>query len=781
MTHDSPTVRLIGYDPEDERRRESLFSLGNGVLLLRSSMPWSEADGTHYPGLYFAGCYNPLQSTIDGEIEWNASLVNLPNGLRLEFRIEDADWFSLDAVELLHYEQRLDIPNAIMCRSMRFRDGAGRIATLEEERFVSMDAPNLVGQRLRLIPHNWSGTVLLKSQIDGSVINDNLEKHADYAHKHLDVLGKGTAGSGLFLEARTINSNLHIAVRTRDLTSTPPVDVQTSETEERRVSHSFVLKAAPNEPIILDRLMAVCVGEGVEVAEEASNVLTAADAYEPAQQRHRLAWQKLWERMPFAAADKAMEQAQHLTLFHLLQNYSPHSIGRDVSLPARGWQEVYRGQIFWDEMFSVPVLSIRYPELARELLLYRHARLDAARDNARKYGLDGALYPWRSARTGAEETPRFQKSNINGHWRKDHTEHQAHINASIAWDIFHYAWASGDEAFLYDQGLTMLIEICRMWASLAVSSPEDDRFDIRGVVGPDEFHTGYADRSEPGIDNNAHTNVMAAWTLGEVLRLLEKASEKRDGTPQVSDDEKRHWDHISRRLRLCFTPDHLLAQFEGVERLLELDPDSLGKGSADWELEARGEDINHYQIFKQADSAMLLYLLPIEDLQALLLHLGYEVSAEQLHRSVEYYRSRTSHGSSLSQVSYAAALSHFDLETSYNLWRKALAPDLDPKNSQSTAEGLHLGSMAAALDVLQRHYLGLTVRADGLAIDPHLPDELSALEFSFHYQGGRYKLKWNGSKLRLSSDGTDADNLTVFVRGEAQQLRAGQSLIISKL
>ena len=777
LTDHSTTLRLTGYDAKDERRRESLFSLGNGVLLVRSAMPWSQADDIHYPGMYFAACYNPLESTIQGEPEWNESIVNLPNGLRIAFRIGDAGWFSLDAVELLHYEQLLDMREGIMRRAMRFRDGAARITTLEEERFVSMDAPNLVGQRLRLVPHNWSGPVLFKSEIDGSVINNNLEKHADYAHKHLEILGTGTAGGELFLHGRTINSHLHIAVRTREVTSAPPADVQTSETAEG-VSRSLGLETGPNEPIVLDKLMAVTVGTQADVTRAAEDVLAAAEGFEAAQQRHRSAWKSIWQEMPFAAADKPIEQAQHLTLFHLLQNYSPHTIGRDAGLPARGWQEVYRGQVFWDEMFSVPVLSIRYPDLARELLLYRHARLDAARDNARKYGLEGALYPWRSARTGAEETPRFQKSDINGHWREDHTEHQAHINASIATDILHYAWASGDKAFLYDQGLAMLIEICRMWASLVQYGREDDRFDIRGIVGPDEFHTKYADRAEPGIDNNAYTNVMAAWTLREVLQLLEQVPQGRDASHEVSGEERQRWNHISRRLRLCFTSDDLVAQFEGVERLEQLDPNSLGEGSADWELEAQGLDINHFQIFKQADFATLLYIFPVEDVQALLHRLGYEVSAGHLHRTVDYYRSRTSHGSSLSEVTYAAALSAFDLDSSYKIWDKALAPDLDLKNAQSTAEGLHLGAMAAGLNVLQRHYLGLTIRPDGLEFDPHLPGNLSPVAFGFQYRRGRYRLKWDGTTLCLRSHPDNRGDLTVSMRGDHQQLAAGQSLIV---
>jgi trehalose/maltose hydrolase-like predicted phosphorylase len=730
--------------------------------------------------MYFAGCYNPLGSTIEGKTEWNESIVNLPHGLSLSFRIGGGRWFSIDEVEVLHYEQVLELSAGLMRRTAHVRDDAGRITTIEEERFVSMDAPNLVGQRITITPHNWSGPVLLRSEIDGSITDSNLEKHADYAHKHLQVLGKRIEGEALFLFAKTINSNYHVAVGTRDITSLPTTGAQTVETDEI-ISRVYLLQAEASKRLTIDKLMAVCVGASEQAALEVVNALEQAGGFDRELERHRSAWQKLWRAMPFTAADNEIEQAQHLTLFHLLQNFSPLTLGRDVALPARGSQEVYRGQVFWDEMFCVPLLSIRFPELARELLLYRHTRLEAARENARSYGLKGALYPWRSARTGKEETPRFQKSPINGHWREDHTAHQVHVNASIAWDIFHYVWATGDRSFLDEQGMEILVAVCRMWASLAVFDPEADRFDIAGVVGPDEFHTHYAQRAEPGIDNNAYTNVMAAWTLSEVLKTLGSVPQAARNRLQVSDAETQLWDHISRRVRIPFTPDGLISQFDGVERLKALDPDSLGNQSADWELEAQGEDIIEYQVFKQADFAMLLYLFRPEQLQALFGRLGYAVTAEQLHQSVEYYRTRTSHGSSLSQISYSGALSYFDLPLSYTIWREALAPDLDPAHRESTAQGLHLGSMAAALDVLQRHYLGLVISAEGLELVPRIPIGLPSVQMTFCYKDGSYELFWDGTALQLRSDSSNSDSVRVATHETRLDLAPGELATVGHL
>ena len=57
------------------------------------------------------------------------------------------------------------------------------------------------------------------------------------------------------------------------------------------------------------------------------------------------------------------------------------------------------------------------------------------------------------------------------------------------------------------------MDIARFWVSRASYDEERDRFSIRGVIGPDEFHSGYPERPYQGIDNNAYTNVMAVWVI----------------------------------------------------------------------------------------------------------------------------------------------------------------------------------------------------------------------------------------------------------------------------
>ena len=97
-------------------------------------------------------------------------------------------------------------------------------------------------------------------------------------------------------------------------------------------------------------------------------------------------------------------------------------------------------------------------------------------------------------------------------------------------------------------------------------------------MGPDEFHgTANPDSPTPGLTNNAYTNVMAVWVLCRALEVLELLSEMRRAELttrlSLSAEEIARWDDISRRMFVPFHDDGIISQFEGYEKLRELDWD----------------------------------------------------------------------------------------------------------------------------------------------------------------------------------------------------------------
>ena len=109
-----------GYDPQSEKLREALCTLGNGYFATRGAAPESKAGQAHYPGTYAAGVYNRLVDDVSGTQIDNESLVNLPNWLGLTFRIDGGTWFDVDAVDVLSYRQTLDLRGAVLTRAVRF-------------------------------------------------------------------------------------------------------------------------------------------------------------------------------------------------------------------------------------------------------------------------------------------------------------------------------------------------------------------------------------------------------------------------------------------------------------------------------------------------------------------------------------------------------------------------------------------------------------------------------------------------------------------------------------
>ena len=207
---------------------------------------------------------------------------------------------------------------------------------------------------------------------------------------------------------------------------------------------------------------------------------------------------------------------------HLLQVCSRLTAHHDAGVPARGLNgEAYRGHVFWDELFVYPFLNLRLPMITRGLILYRYRRIAEARAAAREAGYQGAMYPWQSGSDGQEETQTVHLNPLSGQWDPDLSRNQRHVNAAIFYTVWKYHQATHELDFLRDCGAEMMLEIARFWASIAHFNPERDRWEIHGVMGPDEFHEKYPGAAEGGLRNNAYTNVMVAWICETAQKVLD--------------------------------------------------------------------------------------------------------------------------------------------------------------------------------------------------------------------------------------------------------------------
>jgi trehalose/maltose hydrolase-like predicted phosphorylase len=791
------TLRYDGFDAQGEGLREALCALGNGYFVTRGAAAEVTAGGGHYPGTYLAGGYNRLGTEIAGRMIENEDLVNLPNWLLLKLRIDGGEWFAPSSAQLLEYVQELDLKGGVLHRRLRFRDGQGRITALQSQRIVCMHEPHLAATATTLTAENWSGRIEFRSALDGTVINGGVQRYASLNSRHLEPVETGHfAEDAIYLKVRTTQSRLEVAqaARTRLLRKGLPIAAERETTQEAAlVAQSLSVALQPGESVTVEKVVAMYTTRDHAISEcglEARDAVRCAPGFDVLLALHAAAWGRLWRRFDIGfeqhGGNGATRMTLHLHILHLLQTTSMHSIDLDVGVPARGWHgEAYRGHVFWDELFIFPLLNFHIPEITRALLTYRHRRLRQARQAAQAAGFQGALFPWQSGSNGREESQVVHLNPKSGRWVPDETFLQRHVNAAIAYNIWQYAEVTRDSEFVHFAGSEMFLEIARFWASAARFNDRLGRFEILGVVGPDEYHTRIPGRDAPGLDNNSYTNVMAAWILWQALELLQfLPAERRDELTQrlgIDADETARWDAISRKMRIVFHADGVISQFEGYEALAEFDWAGYAAKHGDIQrldriLEAEGKSVNEFKASKQADVLMLFYLFSAETLAALFERLGYEFDAETIPRNIAYYLQRTSHGSTLSNVIHSWVSARSDREGSWRLFTGALRSDLEDVQGGTTPEGIHLGAMAGTVDLLERGYTGMELRHEALCFNPALPAQLSELKINVRYRGHSLAVLLREGLLRVTSMTVGRDPIHIGCGNERRRLTSGKTV-----
>jgi trehalose/maltose hydrolase-like predicted phosphorylase len=786
-----------GFDQAHEGLREALCTLGNGYFATRGASPESRADGVHYPGTYVAGCWNRLRDEVAGQPVDNESMVNLPNWLPVTIALEGADWLDLDRVEILTQRQELDLRRGLLTRWLRFRDDQGRVTGLTQRRFVHMQRPHLAGLETAVTAENWSGRLRIRTGIDGTVQNAGVDRYRKLASDHLLPVAQGAAGPDtVVLSVETTQSRIRIATGARTLVRGPgavydvPREVRT---EPGLVMEEMAVEVTAGQEVTVEKVVALHTGRDWAVSEPSEAVLTTlerAPGFEELLDEHTLAWAQLWERFHTSLEEDHENGPQasltiRLYLFHLLQTLSMHTLEADAGVPARGLHgEAYRGHVFWDELFVLPVITLRAPGLTRALMRYRFRRLPAARAAALACGLSGALYPWQSGSDGREVSQLIHLNPLSGRGVPAVSQLQRHAGLAVAFTTWHYFEATGDMGFLQEEGAEMILEIARYWAALATFDPGLDRYVIRGVMGPDEFHTGYPGAEDAGLDNNAYTNVMAVWVLRRALDVLEALPVRRrvelTESLGLRPTEVKRWQEMILKM---FVPFHsgVISQFEGYEELEELDWDAYRQRYGNIQrldriLEAEGRSVNGFQASKQPDVLMLFYLLSADELRDLLGDLGYPLEPEVIPRTIEYYLSRTSHGSTLSALVHAWVLARAHRDQSLEYFRLLLESDVADVQGGTTEEGIHLAAMAGCVDLLQRCFTGLETRGGVLRFNPQWPQQLGTFTCRLRFRQNDIIVRISSTRLRVSAVSGDVPEVQVACSDKWLTLRPGETV-----
>lgn len=793
----------MGFDPEDEGRREALCAIGNGYFVTRASAPESNYDDIHYPGTYLAGVYNRLNASIEGRTVENENLVNIPNWLCFNFRIEGESWFNLSQVEILFYRKYLYIRSGILYRTIRFRDQKGRETIMLQQSFVHADQMHKAGLKVIITALNWDGKIEVCSAIDGSVTNKGVKRYQGLGHQNLELVkAKHLDNNHMALKVITNQSRVGIAMaaKTEFYFDEKKLTLESKAVDKKEgyLSRHFNVNLKKGMDLTIEKLVSVYTSKDTGITEclmESEHAIKEQhERFDDLIKSHITSWQLLWRKfdVKVSLVDENIEQYTQkiirLYIYHLLQSSSIHSLDIDVGLPARGWHgEGYRGHIFWDEMIIFPILNYRMPRITRTLLMYRYRRLNEARLAAAREGNKGAMYPWQSGSNGREETQKLHLNPRSGRWLPDNTHLQRHVNNAIVYNIWQYFEISQDIDFLATYGGEIIIEIARFWVSIATYNSEIDRYEIHGVMGPDEYHDSYPGADQPGLNNNAYTNLMVMFVMDQALNLRNIIPEmdwdylKRKLS--VEEKELSIWKKMSRRMKIPFHGDGIISQFEGYENLKEFDWHGYRKKYRDIKrldriLEKEGDSANNYKLSKQADVLMIFYLFSAEKLKKMFKRLDYKLDDNFILKNINYYLNRTSDGSSLAFVIHAWIEARLERESSWSSFSRALETDMIPERTGSTHEGVHLAAMSGCIDILQRGYAGLEIRSDILILNPLLPDTINGICFHIRYRKHWLDIEINHQQVRVKSLTSKAKRVTVMIKDEIIRLYPGKTAVV---
>ncbi len=787
------------YEPENERLRETLTTVGNGYFASRGCFPGSKYEGNiHYPGTYIANVYNKIPTRLYGRDIYNNDLVNCPNWLLTFFSVDGSDVINPLKQKIVKYKHELNARDAFSLREITFEHTDGKKTTIKTKTAASMKRPHLASLSYSVIPENYSGKVRVKTATDGTVMNLGVERYRKLNNKHLAPVSEHYEHGGTLLITETTASKIKIftASKCRLESEGKPVEHKKLRDKEKGyISEEFVFDAEKGKEYVIEKTACIYTSKDTDTKEpegECLAFLKKDTGFDEIKKENALEWKKLWETADIKVkGDSFAQKALRLHSYHLLVTASRHNIHIEAGLPARGLHgEAYRGHIFWDELFTMSFYTSTFPSVCKGHLMYRYRRLDDARDYAEENGYSGAMFPWQTADTGEEETQVIHYNPVSEKWDPDLSRRQRHVSIAIGYNVLRYLSVTGDTEFFHKYGVEMIIEISRFWASIA-EKEDDNKYHIKGVMGPDEFHEKYPDSEEAGLNDNAYTNISVSWFLERAAELVEglpenvlKSMKRKIG---FETHELKKWAEIAANIYIQVKKDGLIEQFDGFMSLKEIDFEKYKKkygniNRMDRILKAEGDSPDKYQVIKQADTLMTFYVVPLPDVLHTMKKTGHDIENpyEFLKTNYDYYINRCSHGSTLSYIVHGHILKDMPERKKQMLgfFREALKSDIYDTQGGTTAEAIHCGVMSGTIKMAIEVFGGITIRHGEITVNPTMPDEWEELEFDLIVRGVKYHFAVSHEMIKVKALMEEGEKVKITVAGNFYPLENGQEIDI---
>jgi trehalose/maltose hydrolase-like predicted phosphorylase len=745
-----------GFTLAREHEIESLFAIANGYVGNRGSL--AEGSPLSAPATFVAGVFE-----ADGKPATVPGLFLLPDWTGVRAWIE-GQALAMDQGQILEHRRILDMSRGVLWREWLHRDPNGRITRIVAFRFTSLADRHLLIQSVAFTPENYSGEVRLETSIELAPAVPASPPREEYKVRR-SATRPNVLPLGLQSPGRDVTVAFGVASQVLAADGYDPGQRE-MDIGERRITERFNVRAEIGAEYRLDRMISIYtsrdrVEEPIEAAgAHVNHVLHSGVQHAVA--AHVAAWEERWRHADVQIeGDESLQRALRFSAYHLIS--AANDEDERVSIGARALTgESYKGHVFWDtEIYMVPFYILTHPPSARALLMYRYYTLPAAREKAKLAGYRGAMYPWESADTGEETTPNFVIDPgghvipvLNG-------DMENHITADVAYAVSQYWQWSGDDGFLLQAGAEIILETARFWASRG-KMEADNRYHIRHVIGPDEYHEN--------IDDSAFTNLMAAWNLqrgAEIAQLLAQRWPEAWGLLaerlRITPEEVLSWLRHAAAMYTGFDPQtKLLEQHEGFFNLDPVDLAAYEPRNAAMDVILGHTRIQQTNVVKQADVVMAMYLL------------WDQFSPDVREANFRYYEPRTGHGSSLSPSIHALMAARLgSMSVAEKYLRQAAEIDLG-NNMGNAAGGIHAAAIGGLWQAVVFGFGGLQIHQDKLSFAPRLLPHWRRLSFPLQWRDAGLRVSVEPERFRIYAEETRAPVKVILENGAELLVHRGR-------
>ena len=704
-------IIIEGFNKADITKHESIFSLGNGAMGMRANFE-EDYTGDTLQGSYIGGVYYPDKTRVgwwkNGYPEYFAKVLNAPNWIGLHIKINGELLDLNTCLEVKNFRRQLNMKEGWYERSFTAMLPNHQEIQVKVLRFLSLRYDELGTLRYEITPLTTDATIEIESYLDSGIKNSDANWDERFWNT-LEISSEDNFAT-ILAETKKTRFKVHTFMQNQLFIDNKTLNISPKENKkENYIGLQYEVKVKQNQTFRIEKDGGYSISNDYSTLTKSKTLSKSIALFDSLLEKQKEDWATIWETSDIVIeGDEKAQQGIRFNIFQLNQTYSGKYAHLNIG-PKGFTGEKYGGSTYWDtEAYCLPFyMATKGAEVARNLLMYRYNQLDKAIENAEKLGFTGgaALYPM--VTMNGEE--------CHNEW--EITFEEIHRNGAIAFAIYNYTRYTGDESYLKEYGIKVLIAIARFWAQRVSFSAEKQKYVILGVTGPNEY--------ENNINNNFYTNYLASWCLhyaAEQVTTLQKED--------ITKEEIQQWLHIAQNIYLPYSEKYgVYLQQDGF-----LDKD-LKPVTA---IPAEERPLNQHwswdrilrsPYIKQADTLQGFYFY--ED----------HFTKEELQKHYEFYEPFTVHESSLSPCVHSVLASALGkTEEAYTLYLRTARLDLDDYNKE-VHEGLHITSMAGTWLSIVEGFAGMRVKNDELHFTPRLPKHWKSLSFKVIFQGETKEIK----------------------------------------